>query len=313
MPRVRQNDPIVIGNINPNPHNFNFNIDAYYGDPSSLSWFIQQVTELKELNQWNDATALFFLKSKLKGSAQQFFATSPSCKNIQTFQEAVGILQAFFHDKPSSSSAIADFNSLNLLPNETIKNFAYRIDTAAHAAYSFIDDAEALNRIKSIQFLNALPQHIKSQLLFENQADFINLVNKASQLYNVNNSNNAQQYVNVVQNDNSEIQNLKDQVAQLTSAVKNLMNACPVCKGEHTFHNCPEKSQENFPKQNHDSRFQNRNKNIKCHFCGKTGHLMASCFRYLNSSGQGYNARPANKTRQPNNARTFHRSQNSLN
>lgn len=326
MPRVRQADPVVIGNLDVvrrENNNLNFSIDPFYGDPSSLGWFINQIQELRDLNNWQDQAALFYLKSKLKGSAQQFFATSPTCKNVRTFNEAIEILKAFFSEKQSDSLAIADFNSLHMLPNESIKNFAYRIDTAAHAAYSFIENPEALNKIKSIQFLNALPTPIKTQLIFEDQADFLNLVEKANQINSAHPQSVAQ--INYVKTNDDlsqkkEFAELKEQVTQLTSLVNSLVSLCPMCKGEHTFQNCPQlkaKEKNNVRPNNVVTR------NVpNCHYCGKRGHIMAKCYAYLrtvNQTGNQPSTSQLSRTNRPQSdnqrfqKKTFNRPQHPLN
>lgn len=280
MPRVRQPDPIVIGNID-NNREYNFNIEPYFGDSSSLQWFISQVRELKDINRWNDRAALFFLKSKLRGSAQTFFQTSPSCKQVETFEEACQILCNFFGDKQAPASAIASFNSIVMLPNESLKNLAYRIEIAAHAAYNFIENDEALNKIKSIQLLNALPVALKTQLVFEDHADFNQLVEKASMIHDLTQSTAQINHIGSSSSSaHNDIADLKNQVEQLTDVVQTLISKCSICRGDHKVDDCPQL------KSKQSDRLQRNvpmNSQVICQFCNRKGHIMPKCYRYLES------------------------------
>lgn len=321
MTKTRQNDPIVIGDGNNHQQFYNFNIEPYFGDPESLQWFITQIRELKDLNDWDDKAALFFLKTKLKGSAQTFFQTSPACQSIQNFDEALTILANFFGNKLAPASAISNFNNIYMLPNESIRNLAHRIEIAAHAAYDFIQNDEALNKIKSIQLLNAIPVAIKTQLIFEDPKNFNNIVNKASQIQESSLNSVQVNYVQNNQNSSKEVGELKNKVEELTHLVQNLISKCLICYGEHKVDNCPQL--RNKPNQHNNKP----NEHVPiCQFCNKRGHIMPKCFQFLRTLNQPNNTASNDRQNQPlnrnrtnfqrgNNARhrTFNNSNTNLN
>lgn len=263
------------------------NIEAFFGDPSQLAWFLTQVKEIKTINRWDDRTALFFLKTKLKGTAQTFFQNSPSCKNLESFDEALKLLENFFGDKTTPSSAIAAFNAIRMFPTESIKNYGYRIEIAAHAAYKFVIDQGALNTIKSIHLLNTIPESIRTQLVFEDQSDFHKLISKASHIQEFQNSskqteNNAS--INAIQT-TTEVSELQKEVRQLTTLVKDLLSTCQLCGQVHKTDQCP--------------KLKNQNNEVTCQFCQKKGHVMPKCYLFLrqqnhnrgrfnNSRGRGH-------------------------
>lgn len=284
MARGRQDDPPA---QNQQTREYNFSIDNFYGDANNINWFSDQIKELKKLNNWSDQAALFYLKSKLKGSAQSFFASSPACQKVQTLQEALDILKDFFGEQTSSSVHINKFNNISILPQESVRNLAHRIETAAHSAYNFIQNEEALNKIKSIQFINALPKQFHADLLFENPSEFHKIVQKAITLESFSSHKSAENLNAVaITSHNSppvvsnEFELLKEQMSSLTVAVTTALSQCPFCNKSHNLRNCSE-----FLNLTKGSRDQSP---MTCNFCNKKGHTMSRCRLYQSTRSNNF-------------------------
>lgn len=291
MPKKRQLDPCTLSNENSTQ--YKFDIDNYYGDPENLAWFSSQIRELKELNAWSEDAALFYLKTKLKGSAQTFFASSPSCQNLETLDEALSMLKNFFGQQASSSISINKFNSITLLPQESMRSLAHRIESAAHQAYHFINDEQALNKIKSIQFINAIPQQVRTNLIFDNPSNFNKIVQKAVAFEDFSKSQCSDK-VNAVQcipkkESSDDFEKLREQMSTLTMAVTTALSQCAFCGDtSHKLKNCRE-----FLEISRGNQSQGHNV-VKCQFCNRVGHPMSRCRLYNGTrmtNNQGRNVR----------------------
>ena len=280
--------------------NFIFNINCFDGNSENVDWFLAQINDLKKINNWPEDVALLFLKSKLTGPAQIYFANSQSCSGTITFTEACDKLRNFFKKDSTPSSNLAQFQSIQLNPGESIKNLAHRIDTMAHKTYNYVTDVLALNQIKSLQLLNALPHDIRIKIVHENTDDFIKLVDKAHKIHLESSSLHVIQTNCLTSNIPESVQfnELKNQLAELSLKVNDKIENCQFCNNKHSLAHCPSflqimsnssassnaasgvVSNVNM-QQESDVNFSSPNNVLMCMFCHKTGHPMAKCYKYL--------------------------------
>lgn len=271
---------------------FNFHVEAFSGDPQTFMWFKNQVMEYIKLNKLNDEVGLFFLKSKLSGAALNFFSTCPNVNNIDKVADALKILEDFFVNKATPASALNEFNSLRMIHGETVKNLKHRINLAAQCAYPFIADQTALNKIKAIQFLNAIPQSLRDKLFDADQDDFESLTAKAEKIDGMFQNFACANVITGQSEPNSQISALASKLDQLALIVTNSIQKCQICQEvDHITKECPLlKSKSEVDKQ---TKF--------CVFCGMKNHLMMNCRAYKNSlSGNKTQLRPNS---QPGNRR----------
>ena len=284
----------------PQTSNFNLQIDNFSGEPQKLEWFIQQIKEMKEIYQWSDEMTFVFLKSKLSGSAWSWYSENPTYKNIKTFDEAVKKLREFFKIETTPLSNSAELNSIELMPGESIRNLAHRIEVLTSRTYTLLDNNEALNQIQSIQFLNALPLNMKQKLIHEDMQNFSSLVEKAQKIVLTEQSLNFLQIasspkVEEPKNDTKMLQELRTQIATLSEQVRNIQlassQAGSPCQNNDTGVAAFEVNYagHNFPQQNFFPQ-----QNIICNYCQKKNHTMAQCFmykRHLRENNQGNSSR----------------------
>ncbi|GBO38102.1 Uncharacterized protein K02A2.6 [Araneus ventricosus] len=121
-------NPIMALNTGDQQTAFSIQIENFNGEPDKLEWFIQQITDLKQINKWSDEMTFLFLKSKLTGFALFWYASNPTCKNITTFDEAVTQLRAFFRNDSTPLSNSAELHNIQLMPGKenTLADFLSR-------------------------------------------------------------------------------------------------------------------------------------------------------------------------------------------
>ncbi|GBN41151.1 hypothetical protein AVEN_178169-1 [Araneus ventricosus] len=220
-------NPIMALNTGDQQTAFSIQIENFNGEPDKLEWFIQQITDLKQINKWSDEMTFLFLKSKLAGSALSWYASNPTCKNVTTFDDAVTQLRAFFRNDSTPLSNSAELHNIQLMPGESIRNLAHRIQVLTSRTYNLLEDAAALNQIQSIQLLNALPLKMKQKLIHEDTKNFSSLVEKAQKIVLTEQSLNLMHIASSPQMEESNSQNkileeLKNQIENLSNKVQNM-------------------------------------------------------------------------------------------
>lgn len=252
----------------------NLNIDTFSGDPDKVEWFLDQVKDLSKINKWSDEISLLYLKSKLSGSAQEWFASSPSCRKI-TFPLACTKLKEFFSSESIPTSKMFTLQNIKLLPGETIRNLGHRVETLTNQTYPEVKDKEAIEQIQKLHLLNALPANLREKLMLDDTADFQKLINQASKL-------------SLLQQDMS-INSLQTQSIPAQT--------CGFCSGNHLMKNCPEFLQSisalNANATSKESEFicsqlaappETRVVDfgsLPCLFCHRLGHSMSQCYKYM--------------------------------
>lgn len=271
------------GNMDNYQNKININIKEFNGG-DNIDFFIDNLKQLKKLNKWNEEESLLYFKTKLTGPALEFFANSPVCSNVQTLDEACKCIKNFFSSDENSVTNLMAFQSIQFEPGETIKNLANRIDTFAHKAHPNINDVKTLDRIKSFQFLSALPTSLREHLIQEDLDNFKSLVSKTNliamnktTLKSISNRDHCET-VNVVNHNNY----LYDKINFLENKIQEFENACPMCKQKHTLSECD--IFISLCKDNKDSSKSVLNQSVQCHYCGKLGHFMKNCIEYCQSN-----------------------------
>lgn len=268
----------------------NVNIQNYSGDDSP-EWFLDQISELKRLNNWSDEIALLFLKSKLIGNAKAYFQNCPDLKNA-SYSTAVKNLTNFFASESNPTTSLIMLNNLTLLPGETIKNLSHRLDTLVAKTYSTVTDAKALNQIKSVQLLNALPVKLKEKLILEPLTDYKALVNKAHDIATAEQAMKQAEVHNIMNvAPISDINSIRDQLRLLSNEVTILKSTCSFCNEAHSLAQCQQFKLSLNPKAENVNHIASKSyfqkDKVRCHFCHRTGHFMRECRDYQRSLNNG--------------------------
>lgn len=298
----------------------NINIQYYSGDESP-EWFLSQIDSLKAINKWSNDIALIHLKSKLTGNAKLYFQNDPDLNKL-TYDLAKQKLLKFFSADNNPSANLVLLNNMYLIPGETIRNFGQRVNTLVSKTYNSVNDVNALNQIKSLHFINALPTDLKEKLLLENTSKFDDLIQRAHDITSVQQAlKQAELHSTIVQasnNNNREIQELNKQIESLTEKVQLLQIKCQFCgSNEHIMSECnnfktsvtpkaenvnymarSNNNRQNFSRQNQNLSRQNR---ITCFFCNRPGHVIRDC-RQLQNLQNSAPRFPVQNARRPHNS-----------
>lgn len=294
MPIIDRIDHIFDSPAQSAPSRVNFQIENFDGDPSKVDWFLNQVKAISEINKWDNKISILFIKSKLVGAAQSWCSNSPTCNEIQTLDEFCSQIRTFFSTKASPDADLKAFQSCDLRPNESIRNFAFRLEVLAHKAYPSLN-SETINQIKIRQLLASIPRSVKNSLSDIANISFHDLVLKIEGLYEIPNVDQTNVMQSQGSNNSDEIEQLRVQMQFLTTALTDKLTACQYCsKQGHHMVDCELFKKVTEVKSPNISNFSNQkypNQN-RCAYCNISGHHMAICNQYLRSLN--YNQRGRN-------------------
>lgn len=241
-----------------------------------IEFFVQNICQAARLNSWSDEEAILYLKTKLCGQALKFYMNSASCNSSTSLNDVCNILKEFFIHESTMSSALAEFQSIKLIPGESMKNLAFRVENCARKTYEKVQSEEAMDQIMAAQFFAAIPTEIKKHFINEELPNFRAMVKKAATIttnMQMFGSNSAVEHVNF-----HETESIRDTVASLEQRIEALASRCSLCGEKHNSSTCPNLSSI-------FSKSASSNQDMpKCWFCGAQGHFMANCSRYRESN-----------------------------
>lgn len=255
--------------------NFRVDISPYDGDPTTLQFFKEQIKELASINSWTKPQTLSFIKSKLTGSALKFYVEAHHLKTITDVDTLFKELEQFFCSS-SKATAIHSLNLVSLLPRETVRNLAHRINVLVQKVHAEVTDQNALNSIKYTKLLTALPQDIRMKIMETNIKDFDRAVNRAQQLQDLSIENLVLNQVCTTEEPSSfqaELHALRETVEELKNQRKTdetqKTDSSPVRR----------RMPETQPRRNYDRRWmpEMQFRQFYCYFCGRNGHKIKDC------------------------------------
>lgn len=268
--------------------NFLLNINPYDGDPETIQFFCEQVSDIININKFSDEQSLAYIKSKLTGAALKYYLESPKLKSIKQYPILLDELTKFFSTK-TNSFAIQSLESLAMMPNETIKNLSHRLNVLVDKVYPNITDSTAINNIKYVKFLATIPIEIKIKILEQGITSYEGAVERAQTLQEIS---SERELTNQSQSLQEEINMLKKTLAEaVRPAPRDTRNEAKNTVGDHLTH--PYKSEQPVASfRDHHPQFPTPRP--RCHYCGKVGHIMRECFLYKreNHSRNHLNYRP---------------------
>lgn len=259
-------------------NNFNLHINPYDGDPTTFKFFSEQINDIIRVNNWPKDVAVVFLKSKLTGSALKYYVDSPELEKINDHTELLRELKDFFC--PVNSNNLAqNLHSFTMLPSESIKNLAHRLNVLVAQAYPNIKDTQAINDIKFNKFLVCVPSDIRVKILENDIKDYETAVFKAQKLQEISIQDSVINAINAPSSPGlkSEINSLKLAVENLSknpvqnSYVQPTPNSPPPKRFRRQDKYCPKPYRNN-------RHFRPVYKSVKCSFCGRFDHTTQRCY-----------------------------------
>lgn len=288
--------------------NFNLHINPYDGEAETINLFEKQILDLAKSSKWTEQQTATFIKSKLTSAALKYVCANSTLLNSEDPKYILTQLKDFFGN---SASASFSNNPISMLPGESIKNLAHRINVHIQNTYPTITDVNSINQIKMVEFLNKIPISMKIDILKSNISDYPNAVKRATLLQNIE----LQQNILNTTLPNTEVLNLNAQLNAISQQITNFTQQKPTTDTTHQFnhtndsqlpstsnstccfHNQNNSVQysDNFYKRSNNVR-NNRGhtsnlhpisrqnfkpqKRIVCQICEKTGHTAKQCFKY---------------------------------
>lgn len=299
--------------INSHSQNFMVNITPFDGDADTLDHFFSQIRQLEAINKWSEQQTAIFLKSKLTGNALQYLLDSPSIRDSQDVKQIHDQFKTFFGNTEESTS-IFDFEAIRLNPDESIRNFAHRLNVVTSRVYKDLSD-NAMSKIKFTKFMASLPSNIRLSLLQTEISDYSAAVEKAQKLQNQLNKDK----VLINANSDSVVNTLSCELLQLRAELENLKKNTQDKENQSIHHidthakSSRYKSRNTFQRNTNFSypRRQNFQDNrvsknnyrnqaprrhiVVCQLCDKRGHEAKNCFSLQNFQEFQRNTRNSNR------------------
>lgn len=261
--------------VQPAVRSFNINIQNFDGDPAMLEFFFSQLEDLVKFNGYSDEQSITMLKSKLKGNALEFYLSSNELKLARSISEAKDIMSKFFSTSAVRVSAV-ELNSIRLLPGESVRSLVHRIGTVACKVYPSMQK-NALEQIKLVQLIAALPPDIQCKMYESNITDYQEAVKLAQNIQDAQIASCVMANRGV--NFSDQVNELKDQV----NALRRSSVRCQLCESfEHTAKQCYMFRNPDLGERNTGNARDNGAR-VTCQFCGRPGHILRDCFRFQGS------------------------------
>jgi hypothetical protein len=267
----------------------NIHVPTFDGDSELVEFFFEQIDDLIKVNNWSNDHAVLFLKSKLSGAALKFYIQSPEFKNRPDFRVIKSKFCSFF--APSSHNVNYDFNSLKLEANESIVSFAHRLDVSFRKLYPNLDNEAALEQIKIVKFIDAMPYEIKVKLYELKSSSFNENVLKAENLINCHALAASSKFaMNTNVNNSSIIEKLNAMevmIQGLQSERQERVNFADTADNR-ALSDERSRTPARRPMPSDRRTLRSRPKQIRCFYCHKLGHVEARCYRKRNRTNNGF-------------------------
>ena len=211
---------------NYNSSNFSVSIQNFDGNPNYLSFFIQQILDLKNINKWSEDKTIIFIRSKLSGQALEFYINNPTVNSIKSVDELFKQFKTYFEHE-SFSNPILELDKLKINLNESLLAFSLRIDNLVNKLYSNMSITDQDN-IKYNKLISNLPEDIRLFILQNQITNNREALNKAIFLQNVNRQNKQFSSTTHDPDNNDKLSQLTAQINVLQTKLQKLENP-PTC------------------------------------------------------------------------------------
>lgn len=253
----------------------------------NISFFIDQMSQMADLEEWNEQRKSLVLKIQLRGKALKFVMENESCKNM-SFGELTKLLEKKFTRSESFEIIQNNFTSIRQAQNQSVEELADKV--AVCAAKYFGCPPNSNEEVKKLtqkamlsKFIEALRPDLRLEVKKLGPMDFVTAVNQAKNiekaLEDSGTSSNAPDY-------SQEINTLIMQQMQNNKAIEELSGKIEELVPVGKVNNLNEVE---------DNTNQNVNDgNVSCHIC-QENHWTTECPDFpLNSSYRPYRPARAN-------------------
>lgn len=268
-----------------------FKVITFDGDAGLLDFFFNQVKTLAKIHKWRDVETIQFIGSKLAGAALQYFTQNPSIYTSDSLEYVEKEFRSFFSPM-SETAALVEFNNLFILPQESIKNFANRINILTPMVYSEIKDENAIDHIKFTKFISTIPANLRIKIREEKISNFKCAVDRAQALQEIMQNEKILQACPP----STSVDNLTDKLNEIAERLNALSFTKHTLEKEETASQHPTKSpiphrQKYKSKFTHGKQDSNKNRSNKgfsaspiCQLCSKRGHVALRCFKWTRNN-----------------------------
>lgn len=302
--------------------NLNIQINSYEGDPSLLNFFFKQVRDYAKINKLKSDETAAVLRSKLTGPALKFLTEIPDLCNSDDIDRIEAEFKEFFAPV-NKAQALAEMNNLIMRPQESVKNFAHRLDTLFTTGFPGVKDPLAVNEMKLNKFLFALPAKFRIKIQEENINEYKKAVVRAQRLQEIEVNEKFVDHPAASAN----VTTISDQLVNLVAEKINALtfksepkekNETPQKKESH-----PRLTRDNYQtnfktrhwrNKNYGNRFQYKRPVVRCQLCQAKNHSALNCARWkrvncqrdidYHNPNQNNNRRYDNITRRYNDSRS---------
>lgn len=267
-------------------------LSNFYGNKDEdITFFINQVKNVANLEQWSETKKILVLQMHLKGNALDYLINNESAKNETKFENLCNLLLGKFARKTDFNEIQNTFNQITQKQGQKVKDLAEEITKLGELYLNptnsknkeLIDLAE---KMKISKFLEALRADLQLSVRKRNPKSFSEAIQYAIDIEQALECMGANQSFSAVDvntlfkqqlETNKNIQNLQQQLSNIANTnVNNIISQS-------------ESSMSNIPTTGHSSR--NRSSEISkvsCHICGKP-HLTTKCWYFPRDKTSTYN------------------------
>lgn len=274
---------------------------------SNVDYFLNNIKEIGEIAQWNDAELIAVLKSKLKGPALQFFIDDPELISDKQFDSIQNKFKKYFEKKTTLSHRQQQFSNCKQNPGESVRSFSTRVSnlTVNYFGLQNVSKPNAgpiVDQTKLAKFLEGLEPNLKRLALTRNPATFDEAVESAL-LDEVNSQFTNTEYVHTcsakLESNPHEEKLLDSKLSQVLEKQLQISNGM-IGTLSSQINKLSSKISSN---QSRNNIFNERkfNKRQPCIHCGRTNHVSSHCFtlRRFGNRNQNYRQSQNSYTQQP--------------
>lgn len=270
-------------------------IHSYSGERETLPGFLTNCRNALDLASESQKNILLkFIISKLSGKAQ----TACSNKLFETFEELKDFLKHHFGERKHYNHLLLDLQSCKQQVNETVAQYALRVDTCLTSLQSEIHNSDSLKKELAgrIAMTEDLALHTFTLGLHPNLGNVVRCRNPRTL------------------NDAINVAFEEEKILNLHKSSSFKARLCKYCnKTGHSESECYTKlKRDNIPRVQYPPRTQNhslptsRNDSIQvvCRYCKNIGHDISQCRKRQYNNSRTFN-RNSNQNNLSNNSRSF--------
>lgn len=262
------------------------------GNESNLNSFFTQLENIAKVAGWDEKYLVTLAKLKIEGKVKDYIENTPQVREEEDFKTfKIAVIDKFCKRKPFVS-LLADFSSCRQNPNETVEDFATRLEFLAHQSLSVetegqpaIQESYRRQMILS-QFMDGLQLSLRAKLIVTNPKTMeeakitAQLIEKSEKLlssevnavHSSTRNSNPPQYSELTELIQTTTSCYAQSLAKLTAEIESLKLQMAATR----------ETQVAQPQN------QGQNSQIRCFNCNRFGHMARDCG---SSRSQNFNRR----------------------